>query len=53
LSIRVASWFNFAIGVTAMVIVCIAFRKMEVIGRIAPEPDAEGVKEEHELRSRA
>ncbi|KAM0665817.1 hypothetical protein ACQRIU_000818 [Beauveria bassiana] len=53
LSIRIASWFNFAIGVTAMVIVCIAFRKMEVIGRIAPETDAEGIKEEHELRSRA
>ncbi|KAM3516059.1 hypothetical protein MY11210_000341 [Beauveria gryllotalpidicola] len=53
LSIRVASWFNFAIGVAAMVIVCIAFRKMEVIGRIAPEPDAEAIKEEHEMRSRA
>ncbi|KAM3456432.1 hypothetical protein MY3296_001711 [Beauveria thailandica] len=53
LSIRIASWFNFAIGVAAMVTVCVAFRKMEVIGRIAPEPDAEGIKEEHELRSRA
>ncbi|KAM3558532.1 hypothetical protein ARSEF4850_004569 [Beauveria asiatica] len=52
-SIRIASWFNFAIGVAAMVTVCVAFRKMEVIGRIAPEPDAEGIKEEHELRSRA
>ncbi|KAM3434790.1 hypothetical protein NHJ13734_005857 [Beauveria thailandica] len=53
LSIRIASWFNFAIGVAAMVTVCVAFRKMEVIGRIAPEPDADGIKEEHELRSRA
>ncbi|OAA71602.1 efflux protein [Cordyceps fumosorosea ARSEF 2679] len=42
-SIRIASWFNFAIGIASLVIVCIAFRKMEVIGRIAPKaPSSDG-----------
>ncbi|TQV92251.1 hypothetical protein V2A60_004538 [Cordyceps javanica] len=47
-SIRIASWFNFAIGVASLVIVCIAFRKMEVIGRIETKPpstdDEKGIK---------
>ncbi|OAR00959.1 hypothetical protein LLEC1_01674 [Akanthomyces lecanii] len=37
-SIRIASWFNFGLGVASLIIVCIAFRKMEVIGRIEPKP---------------
>ncbi|ATY66642.1 efflux protein [Cordyceps militaris] len=43
-SIRIASWFNFALGIASMVIVCVAFRKMEVIGRIAPKPAAADVE---------
>lgn len=45
MSIRIASWFNFALGITSLIIVCIAFRKMEVIGRIAPKPDRSGGEE--------
>lgn len=41
-SIRAASWFNFALGILSLIIVCIAFRKMEVIGRIAPKPPCSG-----------
>lgn len=35
-SIRGASWLNFGLGLASLVIVCIAFRNMEIIGKMPP-----------------
>lgn len=37
-SIRSANWLSFGLGIASLLVVGLAFRKMEVIGRVAPPP---------------
>ncbi|KAF6830296.1 major facilitator superfamily transporter [Colletotrichum plurivorum] len=36
--LRAASWMNFALGVTSLVIVCVFFRSSEIVGKADDEP---------------
>ncbi|TDZ20832.1 Drug resistance protein [Colletotrichum orbiculare MAFF 240422] len=38
LGLRAASWMNFALGMTSLVIVCVFFRSSEIVGQAAPTP---------------
>lgn len=49
--IRAASWLNFGLGMASLGVVCVAFRRMEVIGRVEGKGgDEEGVGDSMEER---